>query len=745
MSTVTLPNPAFQVVHRKVKRLRLLLRCYVVLEGLAAIAITVGLAFWLGMLIDWVFEPTPAVRVLFEILVVLATLYVANRTLFSRLFRRLPDSSMALLLERCYPDFRQGLLTTVQIAAQEPRFSPETAELIEHTTSTVVNTLHDVKLGPIFRLRPLVWKCCAAVVLVGAIGLLAITHPAVYGCWLERIQLSRELWPRQASLSVVGFFESSGNRVVNVARDDDFELEVFASLKNDHVAPEQVEIRYRLSDGRRGRDVMTKVGEAVAGKDDAQQFRYVFKNVSSNLSFDVIGDDDRINDLRIRVVERPQIVRTTLDCEFPEYLQWAPQSIPFSGRAEIPEGTDVVCRVEANKDLQQVRIHESSSRRDISVTLSGDSPREFQFSLASAAEDQVLLVTMQDSDGVENREPYRLMISVVPDEIPDVNVRLYGIGSAVTPQAIIPFSGQITDDHGLELTWIEGQVDQSEPIRREFVVEGLRKGDYGELTRFDLAESDSTAQQRLVDLQPGEQITLSIKAQDAYNLADQPQIGSSQRFVLDVVTDSDLRAILEKRELSLRQRFEAIYDKMLGTRDLLNRVNVQSAEEGQGTESTTGQADLLERDRLRVSGSIQNATQMSYETLGIAEGFEEIVVELQNNRIDTEELTARLQRDIAEPLRTVASELLPELEKRLTRLELELSNSGPDGAVLTEVVVQADLVVEAMKQVLDRMLELESYNELVDLLRSIIREQQKLNEETKRQRRARLRQLLGDE
>ena len=42
--------------------------------------------------------------------------------------------------------------------------------------------------------------------------------------------------------------------------------------------------------------------------------------------------------------------------------------------------------------------------------------------------------------------------------------------------------------------------------------------------------------------------------------------------MLDVVTPADLLALLERRELGLRQRFESIYEKLTDTRNLLNRV-----------------------------------------------------------------------------------------------------------------------------------------------------------------------------
>ena len=44
---------------------------------------------------------------------------------------------------------------------------------------------------------------------------------------------------------------------------------------------------------------------------------------------------------------------------------------------------------------------------------------------------------------------------------------------------------------------------------------------------------------------------------------------------------------------------------------------------------------------------------------------------------------------------------------------------------------QVDEILLAMRQVLDRMLELESFNEAVELLRTIIQTQRQLDEQTK--------------
>jgi len=59
-------------------------------------------------------------------------------------------------------------------------------------------------------------------------------------------------------------------------------------------------------------------------------------------------------------------------------------------------------------------------------------------------------------------------------------------------------------------------------------------------------------------------------------------------------------------------------------------------------------------------------------------------------------------------------------------------------------LVKTDEVLVAMKQVLDRMQRIGNFNELVDMFRSILKDQDQLHTETKEQRVKTTRSLLED-
>lgn len=750
MATVA---PQFEIprpVARKISRLRWLVRGYVWLEGLLAVVVAVGAAYWAGLLLDWLFEPTPAVRFLMWLATGVAVAWALHRYIGRRTFARLPDESLALLIERRHPELREGLITTVQAGDGRHRVGYH-PQLIDATSRQAAAAVERVRLGEVFNPRPLGWKALFAAAIAASIGLFAWQAPQAFSFWRERMAFSRDLWPRETHLTVAGFGRQRSEREVRVARDSTFEVQVAAAIVNGFQAPDEVEIRWRrASDGLGSRDPMLRVGEALAGRDQAQLFRYEFK-VTSDIEFDVIGGDDSVRGLRLAAVDRPTVAKAALLVNYPDYLKRDPRRIVLSKRAELPEGSRGLCRLTSTKPLTSARVYDPSRKDDLPVAIDPADPKQMSFPLDADMGDLKLAITLTDTDGVEILAPYNLAVSIVPDLPPELSVQLRGISTAITPDAQLPVQGMVRDDYAVRDVWFEYQIDQGEPQRRAANAAAAGFARVKITETFDFAEDDPTSHEPLVALEPGQRLAISLRSDDYYDLGDAPHVGTSQRFLLDVVTPSQLRSLLEKRELGLRQRFEAIYEKMTGVGDLLQRIappaGAAAADSDAVDEESAADdpARQYRRDLARIAGAQQNATQLAFETSGVAGGFEDILVELANNRVDTEELRARLEDGIAGPLRTIAERQLPELERLLAaHLQAHEARADNAAATLDATRMQAGVIIQEMKDVLDRMLELESYNELIDLLREIVAEQERINEETRAEQRERMRRMLEE-
>lgn len=127
------------------------------------------------------------------------------------------------------------------------------------------------------------------------------------------------------------------------------------------------------------------------------------------------------------------------------------------------------------------------------------------------------------------------------------------------------------------------------------------------------------------------------------------------------------------------------------------------------------------------------ASRASGETGEIADAFRGIRTELDNNRMLSAELENRLVAQIADPLRAVATADLPALTAA-ARAAVAADREALLGRV--------DAVLAKMCAVLDKMMELESFNEVIEILRDVIRSQEEIRSETLRRQRQRAKEVL---
>lgn len=739
-------------------RLRRGIRRYVWLDGFSAAAVMLGMVFWASLAFDWFFEPAPIVRAGLIAVVGIGLAGLVYQRIMRRLLVPLHDARLALLLERYYPQFNETLVTAVELTDPQADKGDCDPEMLARTCRQAVDLAEGVEVRKVFDPVPLRRNLAVAVLLAVAIGAFAFHSPPAFGVWVRRnLLLSEELWPRNTRLVVDGFHGG----VVKVARGTDLTVLAKADLGMPQV-PGVVEVRYRTDGGSRLSARMVREGTADPRRDKFQEFSHTFTGILTPIRFDVLGGDAAVRDLRIEVVDSPTTTEMVLDCRYPAYTGRSQRTLPVTGVMQIPVGSDLTIRATTNKPLDYVLVEsaleESSEPAQRLEPTPGVDGREFQLSLSKFAADATLLFTLFDTDGIKSREPIRLALAAVTDEKPQLNVHLRGIGSAITNQARIPVAGRITDDYGLARVWFDYAIDQKTPGL------GAARSLAGNAT--DLEATEAMEVQHL-KLAPGQKLLLSLKAADRCDLAGEPNVGSSQRWLLDVVTPEQLRTMLESRELVLRQRFEAILQEVTETRDLLARMEFHAPsktdvkktattdasttapgpvdEPGEEPSSTPEGISPERRTALRtmrVERVLQNSQKDAHEILGVAEAFSDIREELINNRIDTEELKLRLETGIIVPLRYIAESMFPELDRHLDRLEAALDDEAVAPERLAESTQQLDLILGAMRRVLDRMIELEDFNEAVELLREIVEAQERLHEQTKQRQKQKLRDLL---
>jgi hypothetical protein len=686
---------------------------------------------------------------------------------------------------------------------------------LDETRQMAMARLPVTRLGPVFRRRPLLLGLLGVLGLAVSLVAFATVNQDALRLGLRRLYLlSEETWPRRAEIEIVGVdIERISPRTgeltlsetlpfvdgrVKVARGTNAILRVRANANAPRI-PEFCRIYYRLEDGPRGLVNMRRDGSV--SEDQYQMFSYSgkpFQAILDGLHFDVVGYDHRLRNYHIEVVETPAVVRTVLECEFPSYLSdpetgfWTPREMDYrSSGTQLPQGTRMTIRMTANKDLQRVEfVRPDSGEIEVWQVGDGDEDRRtFQYEVPSLDASLSLEVSLHDTDNVLTETPHRIFISALEDSAPQVEVFVRGIGSAVTPDVAIPVRGEIQDDYAVDRAWFDYQVNDQGPRQQNIPLAADGKVE----SRLDMRElraagsssshaADAQDEQGPLQLEPGDRLSLQIRARDFYDLGGGPNVGSSPRLDLEVVTPDELLIRLDRRELAERRRFEHILDEMIQMRDSLVRVqdsvrteelvgdqpepdgdaesssdvsddpeqSGESTGDGGGIAKEDGPGRLAREQELagidlpglQIQQAQRQSEKSADEVLGVAAAFRAIREELVNNRVDSEDRQSRLENMVAAPLQRIGSSLFPELDLQLKRLEQARTSRTNQVEEADAALAKTNEVLEELNQVLEAMLDIESYNELIEIVRSLIDDQQRIQDETRRSRRRAIRDLL---
>jgi hypothetical protein len=705
------------------------IRAYVAVEGLGATVAVAGLGLWLALALDWLFEPSRSVRLMLLAVVGLVTLVVFARRFLGRVFARLPNRTVALIVERRYRQLNESLLTAVEL--DPASLSEPGRAMLADTRRQAERLSASADVSGLFNKRPRNRAVGAALLAAATIGGFALAAPGLFDLGYRRLTAQTdEAWPRRTHLSIVGF--ESGETVV--AQGGDVELIVRADAAKN--IPSEVYIRYRTDDGVRDEQIMEREGEARPNVDPFQQYKLQFRGLSSSMDFEVRGGDARIRKLRVRVVERPQ-VKLRLACKYPPYTGRADGEIDVTGSVPLPQGTIVAATATANKPLRSVVVNVpdgngGTKETRLDLMREGGGSSQFQFEVGRLMSDTVVVLQLYDVDGLENQSLLTLLPTV--DNPPTVAVQRRGLEPVVTPQAQVLFAGRVNDDYGVAKMWFDFSLEGTQPQQRPFSAKTaqVREADVSDV--IELPEAFSGA-----PLVPGQVLSIAVRAVDNRALPgiEGGNLASGDVATLTVVTDAELLRLLEAREIMFREQFKALIDKVTRSRDGLVGVGEAPAKNDEvesDSESLPVNRDVVLLDQTRTRAKEQRA-----ETLLVANGFAEIVAELVRNRAaDSARLQERLADDIAEPLQRIADVSFAEYEARLTKLHAAVSRASVDKAetadLRRDVLQSADAILVQMNVVLEKMQELESFKEAVDLLKSIIAMQKEIGERTKKSR-----------
>lgn len=754
-----------------------MVRKYIVADFALTALVAIGVAFWGGLLLDYGpillggLEMPRSARLLLLCGLGGVLVYLAIRLLGSRLSAKLPDESLALLLERQHPELGERLMTSVQLARPESNLDTHARPLYENVRREAAQMSDALDIRRVFQWKPLIYKAVAAAVMLLAMIVFAVAVPSIASQAVARLlTLSDDPWPRQAKLEMVGvevpivsFADPSDaappelkllrfeGHTLQLARGGSATLRVRA-VAEDRVVPELCTVHYETASGQRGQANMRRVGGQRNGYQEFSLDGPPLDGLAEDVRFTVRGLDDRLSDFDVLAIDPPAVSQLELQARYPEYLR-DPQNtsdaadlvVNYAPGLRIREGSNLKLVARSSKPLSRadVMVRGADGDAEVQAAKVSDDGMSFSMTLPNFSDDQTLLLLPVDRLDISAGSPFRYFLGVVKDQPPEVSLNLVGIGSAITPVAKIPFKGTAKDDYELSRTEIalaSAAQQNGQPVLRN--VEPNRDGSFsGQVDLRALAADDV-----MKSMAAGERLNLFAEATDRYSLADR-HVTQSDLYGLDVVTPEELLGRLERRELGLRGRLEQSIDEIRQLRDVLERI---ANDDWKAVDSATatnqdGDEESLRAEQLRVLRVQQSSLQANKtgeELTGIAAALGDIILEMENNRVDSVDRRQRITNQVQQPLEAAVAEELQGLRDLIVQLE-EVArdpNSGPP--VAAQAVDAAEEVLLRLTAILDSMLDLESYNEILDIVRDLIDRQNRLIDDTKDEQKRRVLDLF---
>ena len=679
--------------------------------------------------------------------------FVLVNKLFLRLRTPLHDEQLALLIERTHPELQDSLSTAIELRLNNTGELNSTGELtreidptlLSRTTSIAAASIRKIKMGRLFRRTQLLRKAGLSSFSIGTMIAVLILLPNVRETWAQRmLMFSNTPWPRQVTLTVANF----PNGVRRVARGAD--TEILVTAQSTAKLPKFVELQHLGTNGW----TTHRMGTRGSAEEKSQLFTHVIKNPKENLTINIRGGDGRIRDLRLEVVEPPSLKKLVLTITPPLYIGGEPRPLPATRLVEVPAGSTLSITAEASKPLSKATIRSLPVKQQINKNTTGNAnsaaeqefivaqietkhseitsknqqnslskpPESLSGTLGPILDDSILEIQFTDTTEITSQKPIRFQVIARPDQPPKVEVTPESISSFITATSSIPITGKIEDDYGLAEAAVSlrriATTDQAEAIANTTQTVSMSLPTQSSTVLNLTKEPSVRIHAHSLPAKVGDKLELVVSAKDYCGLASGPKTTVTDPWRLQVVSPEVLLAMLEAREIILRRRFESLIADFQQKRD---RV----------ASDTTAE----EQDREVITSRLAEATSKANgETTEIAGSFRGISKELFNNRLLTPQLEARLLNQIVTPLETIIEGPLEQL--RLAAYDAEKTVDAK------QLIRMADTCLDQMRAVLDKMIELETYNEVIDSLRNLIEQQQSIRGETSKQQKQRARDVL---
>ena len=731
-STTTRPTP--EPIAVGLRRLRRQLNGWLLIEGFSRLLLCVALVIAVDVLLDWTFNLDRGQRAVMLILACAAVGVVFHRFLIRPWLSHLSDDALCLEIEKRNQHLGESLISALQLARSTGvETQGVSSSLIGETIHQGVLGAEEIAFEQILHQRRrranATVLSLAALAVAGSAAAVVATQPM--RTWFERnVLLKDREWPSHT------FFEFAGAVDAQITIPFGSNWPLVVRMVNDQAElPAAVDIDLITSHGRRT--------ERTERLEPSREFRLMLKHVTEPFQLRARSGRSRTAWHQVRLVKRPATEKLTLQMTPPAYSGLEPRELrEGEGPYYFLAGSKLAVGGSGSKALSSATLVAGQTRHAMKIS----DERQFHLDLSP---EQVIAgtyhVVLEDTEAIwtpgsnhlaplVSHDQTGFTLKNSPDLAPSVKAQLVGIGNAVVPNAQIPYTCQAEDDFGMTHA----------RLRYQWRAEGAQAGNNTGQSPLAVLPNDTrqtaVSFERILNLAElevpaGSGFSFEIEVDDNDNVSG-PKTGKSNRFLLRVVTEDELRAELLRREKELRQEFQSV----------LKRQEDQRTESQALLAGARSRPDVTAPQRKALMETQRRQKLLVSDLTSIVDRLAAIMIEVRNNRLEEANgpVQQRLGDQIIRPMRTLADQSLPAIVRSLDRVRRQLNVPGERDDALVAAIDQQDQAIEVMREILRFMIKSEGFQEAVNLLYQVQQAQRNVADLTDQEKRQRVERILND-
>lgn len=438
--------------------------------------------------------------------------------------------------------------------------------------------------------------------------------------------------------------------------------------------PESVILAYKT-------DVEENFRERPMRSTDSQRFEALEIEASSSLSYYILMDEFQSDTFRLDVEVQPRFDSLIATIIPPEYTQIPDRELeyPFSNIRVYP-GSVIRFEGTLNKPVKSLEINSLSGNLSFPES-DADTLREFRADLSPSEADTVTF-TMEDFDGLQNRNQFRTILQMREDESPTVVIREPADDIMLNEPGNLEIIYQATDDFAInraQLNWSLHRAYVDQPDQSTIELSTPQNGRNTQYT-WDLSEAD---------LRPRDEVRFSIRAMDNDQHAG-GKWGQSKEIVIRIPSLAEFFDEMDSKERDVQSELDDVSDSFDQMDQEYERFMERLRQNPEGGFEEQEMLENVSEQEQQIDDTVEQLKQQ----------FEELRQEMDESQSISDE-TRESYRELQQLMEELDD---PELQKALRELREAMENMNPNQ--MEEALKNVSFNEEVYKERLERTKEL---------------------------------------